>query len=385
MKNRIIVLFAVMLAGFGLTFCGGGSGDGDGDRTDPTNEMPEISSLAADPATVEVGQTAVLTCTASDADGDVLSYTWLETAGAISGSGSSVTWTAPISVGAYTITCDVSDGKDTVSESLNVSVYETPIPGAMVSVPGGTFDMTDFSFNASGDTVTETVSAFSMGKYEVTQKEWSDVMGSNPASGSGTGDNVPVYHISWFDTLVYCNTRSLLEGLTPCYSISGSTDPDAWPARPAYSTDPSFAAWNAVECNWSANGYRLPTETEWAYAARGGSDWTDNYEFSGSDSLDNIAWYSENSSNLTHPVGTKWPNQLGIYDMSGNLYEFCWDWYAPYTDNLTDPVGPASGEMRIVRGGSWMSIRENCVVAGRYEEYPNSVFDYNGFRVVTRP
>ena len=154
---------------------------------------------------------------------------------------------------------------------------------------------------------------------------------------------------------------------------------------PNFSSDASFPVWNAVVCNWSADGYRLPTEAEWEYAARGGLNWTDDYTYSGSDIIGEIAWYSQNSNNLAHAIGTKLPNQLGIYDMSGNLYEFCWDWYAPYTDNVTDPLGPASGDMRMVRGGSWMSIEENCVVSGRYREYPVSFYNYNGFRIVTRP
>lgn len=383
MKNWVLLLFVVILAGAGFISCGGGSGDGDG--ADPANEIPDIYSLTADPESVEAGQATVLTCTAGDLDGDVLTYTWAASDGAISGSGSSVTWTAPATVGTYTLTCAVSDGTDTVSEGVSIAVYETPVPGAMVPVQGGAFDMTDYSYDQSGETVTVTVGDFSIGKYEVTQKEWFDVMGVNPASGSGTGDNFPVYHLSWFDILVYCNTRSLQEGLTPCYRIAGSTDPDAWPVVPVYSTDPSFAAWNAVECDWTADGYRLPTEAEWVYAAGGAAEWTDAYAYSGSDVLGDVAWYQDNSTDSTHAIGTKSPNQLGIHDMSGNLYEFCWDWYAPYTDNATDPTGPASGDMRMVKGGSWMSIPENCVVFGRFREYPNSVFDYNGFRVVRKP
>jgi formylglycine-generating enzyme required for sulfatase activity len=380
MKNWVLVLFTTMLAGFMCMSCGD-----DGGSTEPSDEMPVITSLSADSTTIEAGQTAVITCTASDADGDVLIYDWQSTGGVISGSGSRITWTAPVTVGTYTITCDVSDGEGSVSEDIGIIVFETPVPGAMVSVQGGTFDMTDYSTNQAGDTVTVTVGNFSIGKYEVTQKEWSDIMGSNPASAYGVGDNYPVYPISWFLILEYCNKRSVAEGLTPCYSIAGSTVRSDWPSLPIYSSDASFAAWNAVVCDWSADGYRLPTEAEWEYAARGGAAWTDNYLYSGSDTLDDIAWYAGNSSNLTHTIGTKMPNQLGIYDMSGNLYEFCWDWYAPYHDNTTDPKGPGSGDMRIVRGGSWMSIEANCVVAGRYREYPVSIFDYNGFRVVTRP
>ena len=272
-------------------------------------------------------------------------------------------------------------------ESTTGSTDNDPVAGEMVTVQGGTYDLVDTSEQLV-DTITVTVSNFSIGKYEVTQKEWEDIMGSNPSFDStsvvGFGDNYPVYNTSWFNILVYCNERSILEDLTPCYTINSSTDPDDWGVIPIYSSDPTFASWNAVTCDWSANGYRLPTEAEWEYAARGGVNWTDDYTYSGSNTIDDVACYNGNSDSI-QLIGTKLPNQLGIYDMTGNLYEYCWDWYAYYTEDATDPTGAPSGDMRIVRGGSWMSMDTNCVVDGRYREYPNSVFDYNGFRVVTRP
>ena len=289
---------------------------------------------------------------------------------------------AAMMAGLFFISCD-----DSSSEPDNND--PPPVPGEMVTVTGGTFITIDTS-KQTPDTVTVTVSDFSIGKYEVTQKEWEDVMGSNPAeydptNNIGVGDNNPVYHIGWFDILVFCNKKSVLDGLSPCYTINASTDPADWGARPVYSNDPTFAAWNAVECDWDANGYRLPTEAEWEFAARGGANWTDGYTYSGSNAIENVAWYDGNSGSLLHLIGTKSPNQLGIYDMTGNLYEYCWDWYAPYVDNSIDPVGPSTGDMRIVRGGSWMSMPANCVVNGRYREYPNTNYDYNGFRLVKKP
>ena len=275
-----------------------------------------------------------------------------------------------------------SDEEGTTEPTTN-----NPISGEMITVQGGTYDLVDTSKQLV-DTITVTVSNFSIGKYEVTQKEWEDIMGNNPAvdptNGIGIGDDFPVFRVSWFDVLTYCNERSIAEDLTPCYSISSSTNPDDWGSIPIYSADPTFAAWNAVECNWSANGYRLPTEAEWEYAARGGAHWTDDYTYSGSNTIDDVACYDGNSTGL-NTIGTKSSNQLGIYDMSGNLYEFCWDWYAYYTEDALDPTGAPSGGMRIVRGGAWSDNDANCVVDGRYREYPNSVFDYNGFRVVRRP
>lgn len=383
MKKMILAFILVSLMAVFLFSC-----SDEDNSTDPTNTKPVISSLTTDLASVEVNQSAVITCTASDADGDALTYSWDNTGGAISGTGSSITWTAPGTVGGYIITCDVSDGEDTATDSLGITTYQIVIPGAMVSVAGGTFTMIDPS-KQTPDTVTVTVSDFTIGKYEVTQKEWEDVLGSNPAeydptNNIGVGDNNPVFHVGWFDILVFCNEKSLAESLTPCYSINGSTDPDTWGVRPEYSDSPTFAAWNAVICDFDATGYRMPTEAEWEFAARGGINWTDGYIYSGSDTIDEIAWYQENSGSELHSIGTKLPNQLGIYDMTGNLYEYCWDWYAPYTDNATDPTGAPTGDMRIVRGGSWMSIPANCVVNGRYREYPNSNYDYNGFRLVKR-
>ena len=284
-----------------------------------------------------------------------------------------------IVIGLIFISC--SDEESTTDPTNN-----DPVAGEMVTVQGGTYDLVDTSKQLV-DTITVTVSDFSIGKYEVTQKEWEDIMGNNPAydptNGIGIGDDYPIFHLSWFDVLVYCNEKSIAEDLTPCYSILTSTNPDLWGSIPIYDTDLTFAAWNAVTCDLDANGYRLPTEAEWEFAARGGAHWTDDYTYSGSDTIDDIACYDGNSTGL-NTIGTKLPNQLGIYDMTGNLYEFCWDWYAYYTGDAIDPTGAPSGDMRIVRGGSWMSIDANCVVDGRYREYPNSVFNYNGFRVVRR-
>lgn len=281
--------------------------------------------------------------------------------------------------GMFIISC--SDDSSTEPDN-----NDPPVPGEMVSVAGGTFTTTDPSKQTS---VTLTVSDFSIGKYEVTQKEWEDVMGSNPAdydptNNAGVADDNPVFHVSWFDILVFCNKKSALDELTPCYTINVSTNPADWGAIPEYSSDPTFNAWNAVECDWNATGYRLPTEAEWEFAARGGVNWADAYTYSGSNTIGDVAWYNDNSDSELHSIGTRLPNQLGIYDMTGNLYEYCWDWYAPYADDSTDPVGPSTGDMRIVRGGSWMSIPANCVVNGRYREYPNTRYDYNGFRVAKR-
>jgi formylglycine-generating enzyme len=145
----------------------------------------------------------------------------------------------------------------------------------------------------------------------------------------------------------------------PAYSISGSTDPDDWGAIPTTNS----AAWNAVTCNLNATGYRLPTEAEWEYAARGAVN-TPDYLYSGSNTPGDVAWYGANSGNMTHEVGGKAANALGIYDMSGNVQEWVWDWYGAYSSAAqTNPTGPASNvdNRRVVRGGSWNSASNYTV------------------------
>jgi formylglycine-generating enzyme required for sulfatase activity len=200
-----------------------------------------------------------------------------------------------------------------------------------VRVEGGTFQMGSNNGDSDEKPIhTVTVKSFSISKYEVTQKEWQEVMGNNPSGFKG--DNRPVENVSWYEAVDYCNKRSIKERLTPVYKGSGDN----------------------ITCDWNANGYRLPTEAEWEFAAKGGTKEYLTTEYSGSNSVDVVAWYSGNSGNSTHPVGTKAANSLGIYDMSGNVWEWCWDWYGGYSSgSQTDPRGAVSGAIRVFRGGSW--------------------------------
>ena len=251
-----------------------------------------------------------------------------------------------------------------------------------VYVQGGIFKMGDH-FNEGNSNELPLhfveVSDFYMGATEVTQAEWSAYMPAENWSSYGTGDTYPAYYVSWYEIMVYCNKRSIAEGITPCYTISSSTNPDTWGTVPT-STN---TTWNAAICNWSANGYRLPTEAEWEYASRGGIHNADNYHYSGSDTIDDVAWYDGNNSQYgSKPVGTKAANQLGLYDMSGNLFEWCWDWYGSYTiDSVTNPYGPTTGSGRVLRGGYWYGLADYCRVAFRNFCNP-SLSTYNfGFRV----
>jgi formylglycine-generating enzyme required for sulfatase activity len=253
-----------------------------------------------------------------------------------------------------------------------------------VLVEGGTFTMGRTTGSGNSDELPNhsvTLNSFYMGTYEVTQAEYAQYMqpSSSWTSNYGLGDNYPAYYVSWYAILKYCNLRSMAEGLTPVYSISGSTDPAIWGNVPTSSNN---ATWDAAICNWNANGYRLPTEAEWEYAARGATN-TPDYLYSGSDDINTVAWYSGNSGNTSHPVGTKAPNGLGLYDMSGNLYEWCWDWYSSYSSSPSNnPTGPASGSDRVLRGGSWYFSAGSCRVAYRYYYDPSiSGLSIFGFRL----
>jgi formylglycine-generating enzyme required for sulfatase activity len=206
----------------------------------------------------------------------------------------------------------------------------------MVQVAGGTFTRL-----GGGGAVT--LSSFSIGKYEVTQAQWVAVMGSNPSYFQG--DNLPVEQVRWEDIQTFISALNTATG----------------------------------------KNYRLPTEAEWEYAARGGKQ-THGYTYSGSNTIGDVAWYGENSGYANHTVGTKQPNELGIYDMSGNVWEWCSDWWGNYSsDAQTNPTGPAQGSTRVIRGGGWSNDATYCAVSYRGNYTPGNRYSDIGFRLVVLP
>ena len=213
----------------------------------------------------------------------------------------------------------------------------------MVYVSGGTFQMGATSEQGSDAYNDETVHSVTLSDYwigetEVTQALWYAVMGKKPTSGGwqwsssyGLGDNYPAYYVSWNDCQTFIQTLNELTGMS----------------------------------------FRLPTEAEWEFAARGGNS-SQGYKYAGCNTIGDVAWYDSNSDIKTHPVATKSPNELGLYDMSGNVCEWCQDWYDSYSSSAqTDPVGPSSGSLRVVRGGSWSTDAGSCRVSYRGGDNPS--------------
>ena len=271
--------------------------------------------------------------------------------------------TLPVGVHQYAFSFDDDHGHVVTTPTASGPVFgRTFLMGSPETEPGRDVDETQH--------VVVLPEEIWVSDHEVTQAEYEDVVGTNPSRF--VSPDRPVETVSWLDAVVYCNLRSTKEGLAPAYSINGEE-----------------VIWNRT-----ADGYRLPTEAEWEDACRSGSPdafylggivETGCVDAGGSPDpvLDQIGWFCGNSVRTTHDVKQKQPNSAGFYDMSGNVWEWCWDWYGDVGPELAfDPIGPATGVLRVRRGGSWYQESRYCRSASRDGYYPNSKDDLLGFRVV---
>jgi len=297
-------------------------------------------------------------------------------------------FTSPVT---YTVTAaDATAQNYTVTVTVEPADYTSPNIGTLKYVPAGSFQRDATSTNIS------TVSAFRMSEYEITRAQFLAIMGTDPSNATySTGTSDPVQMVTWYHAIAFCNKLSIAEGLTPVYSVSGINF-----ATLTYAAIPTISdtTWDAATANWSATGYRLPTEMEWMWAAMGatsGSGYTSPTYLTGyakpfagsngTNAIGDYAWTWENSEvyGTSQPVGTKLPNELGLYDMSGNVWEWCWDGYGGYpTGTQTDYRGAASGTYRVARGGRWGDLAARATVAYRSNGYPDSQSSGLGFRVV---
>ena len=243
---------------------------------------------------------------------------------------------------------DDEKGDDT-PKFQNQTITVDGVSFKMIAVEGGTFQMgSPESDDEAGDDEKPqhevTLSNYYIGETEVTQELWEAVMGSNPSEFKGP--KLPVENVSWDDCQAFIGKLNAQTGKT----------------------------------------FRLPTEAEWEYAARGGKK-SKGYTYSGSNTIGNVAWYSDNSGETTHEVGTKQANELGIYDMSGNVWEWCQDWYGKTyyeKSSTTDPQGPTSGTCRVLRGGAWFNSAQYFRVAYRSYNFPDLDLNF-GLRLVLAP
>jgi len=312
------------------------------------------------------------------------------------------TWTTPnillknLRKQTYNVTFTPDDTLHYNIATKNVEI--TVISLNMARIPAGNFLMGTSQSEPwyrpeEGPQHPVTLDGFYMSEYMVTQELYETVMGKNPScytyhinGESETPEQLPVDSVKWYDTLVFCNKLSIMMELTPAYRIpafNNSTDPLDWGKAPEGINDPNLPLWDAVEIVPGSNGYRLPTEAQWEYACRAG---TTTAYYTGNIVDYNTGWCDgfHGSRMITHKVGLLPANPWGLYDMHGNLEEWCWDWYSNSYSGASqiNPMGPSAGTDRVIRGGSYSSPANSIRSAHRYGffTYPN--WEVIGFRII---
>lgn len=298
----------------------------------------------------------------------------------------------------------------TLSLILPISLSSQSPQVQMVYVEGGTFEMGCKSgrddinglscFSSESPLHMVTLSDYSIGKYEVSQREWEQVMGNNPSNFNSCGKECPVEQVNWYAIIIFCNELSILHGYEPCYYTDPSYTTVIRASGGNYPEGGTDGAGRGMDVSWKleSNGYRLPTEAEWEYAARGGSA-SQGYQFSGSNTLEDVGWFIDNSHHRTQSKGMKDANELGIHDMSGNVWEWCWTdfTFAYHSDTQFNPLVSDSDAAwtydhtsdaccPTVRGGSWANIQGICRSSFRNLGFIPGYRNFNfGFRLSRTP
>ena len=342
-----------------------------------SNNLPTVIKVSGPSGTISQSS-STFSWNGSDSDGTITKYEYRKDGGSWTSNGTSksYTWSGYFE-GSHTFEVRAQDNKGAYSEPVEWNfTYSTGtvVVGEMVLVEGGTFMMGDEFGDLEGwcrpvHQVTLTYD-FEIGKYEVTFEEYDafcDDTGRSKPGDEGWGRGTrPVINVSWWDAIAYCNWLSEKNGLPKAYDNSGNL---------------LDASDNVTTDITKVVGYRLPTEAEWEYAARGGKHHS-TYKYSGSDNVDEVAWHLNNSGGKTHEVGQKLPNVLGIYDMSGNVWEWCSDWYGNYSSSAqTNLYNSTAGSDRVYRGGSCYANAVYTRVAYRDGASPTSTSFTLGFRI----
>lgn len=303
-----------------------------------------------------------------------------------------------LTVGSNDLVVRVTAEDGTTIKDYTIRVYRmgtdhtSATIGALKYVPAGLFQRN------AGPANIISVSALRVSSNEITRSQYSTVMGVDPADAAySSGVSDPVQMVNWYHAIAFCNKLSIAEGLTPVYTVDGV---DFTTLAHADIPIESDATWDDVSANWAASGYRLPTELEWMWAAMGANMGADPFSVNtsgyakpfagsaGSNDIGEYAWYGRYNGGsattaTTTVVGSKLPNALGISDMSGNVFELCWDWHGGYPAGYqADYRGAVSGTERVMRGGSWADTMDYCAVDRRSSFYPNDLAESIGFRVV---